>query len=182
MLQAAIPRQPRVAPTIPLSVPNAISCFINSTYDAYCAERARLHLRLLINYYVLMRQANSLEARYLLGCVFLEALKYAFAIEEKYEKKGHSFYDTSGAILRFEDLVKRVYGKYGINNGDTAVFSRRNTIIHEGYLSFTPIEQLQGATDLERTIKHLLLKILKYDGPYVNEETGKTDEFKNIKV
>ena len=132
-----------------------------------------------------MKNTSFVDNSYLLGCVFMEGLKYSFAKNIKrypYNARAHKFLKPDGvAKYSFEDLINKLYEHFHIADGDTTFIKYRNEVIHEGVLSSISFEEiLAKKRDLEITIEHLLLNILKYDGNYWDKPSGEWVDYKSI--
>jgi len=181
-LLASVRETGRGVSVIPLDRRRVISRFLNSTFDHYQAMRQTLDLPMLIHYYVLLKNTSYRETRYLLGSVFMEGLKYAYATSHGYRKKGLKWVDPNGAQLDLRGVIKNVYSTYGIANGDENFVQYRNEVIHEGKLKLSLSDLLAKEDALEETIEHVLLKVLNYDGLYGDKATREFIEFRSIVV
>jgi len=133
-----------------------------------------------------MRATATTEIEYLIGSVFMEALKYLYATNVKhYTSKKHRFYKDIACkhIYTFEDAINDIYSDYGITQGLSAskIVKHRNEVIHEGKFTSPFPDVLDTLLALETTMEHLLLKMLDYDGPYKDRRGRKTKRFDSFK-
>ena len=103
-----------------LDYPGALSGMVDSTFRKVVSLRRDLDLDKLILYYIMMKNTSFIDNKYLLGCVFMEGLKYSFAKHVKgYTQKGDYFYKTDNKTrYNFGELIDEVYNNYNIKKGD----------------------------------------------------------------
>ena len=168
-----------------LSYPGTISELVNSTYKQFVSMRQDLDLDKLIMYYIMMKNSHFVDNSYLLGCVFMEGLKYSFARNIKripYDTRAHKFLKPDGKTkYNFDELIRLLYSEFDINHGSTAFIRYRNEVIHEGAISSIGFKDiLLEKQELEITIEHLLLNILKYEGLYWDKPSRQWVDYKSI--
>jgi len=147
--------------------------------------RQKLDLDKLIMYYIMMKNSHFVDNSYLLGCVFMEGLKYSFAKNIKripYDARAHKFLKPDGKTkYNFDELIRLLYSEFNINHGSTAFIRYRNEVIHEGAISSIGFHDiLLEKEELEITIEHLLLNILKYEGLYWDKPSSQWVDYKSI--
>jgi|WetSurSiteA1Bulk_404760.scaffolds.fasta_scaffold11044_3 hypothetical protein len=168
-----------------LGYPGTISDLINSTFKQFVTMRQILDLDKLLMYYIMMKNTRFVDNAYLLGCVFMEGLKYSFAKNLKnisYDASTHKFIKSDGKTkYSFKELIDELYHEYDITHGSTNFIRFRNEVIHEGAISSIPfIDILSQKQDLEITIEHLLLNILNYKGLYWDKPSRQWVEYRSI--
>ncbi|VVB69060.1 Uncharacterised protein [uncultured archaeon] len=167
-----------------LSYPGSISDFVNSTFDQFILMREKLDLDKLIMYYIMMRNTGFVDNSYLLGCIFIEGLKYSFAKNIKnygYDNTKHKFIRSTGVSYNFRELLQELYDEYHIRHGSTSFIRYRNEVVHEGKISSISFDDiLREKMELQITIDHLLLKILKYNGLYWDRPSREWVDYSSI--
>lgn len=170
------------------SLPTHIDIFINSTFDSYRAYRASLNLPVLIHYYVLLKNTQYAETRYLIGAILMEALKYYFALNVKrYHKNQDGFFikgkSSKGRteIYGFRELIEQVFAHFGITQYSTKFIDYRNIVIHQGQLGLAATTLVQEEQEFEELIEKTLLKILGYQGAYWDRSAQFWAEFSTMK-
>lgn len=168
-----------------LGYPGTISDLINSTFRQFISLRKDLDLDKLLMYYIMMKNSRFVDNTYLLGCVFMEGLKYSFARNIKkisYDAAAHKFLKSDGKTkYNFDELITLLYSHFDINHGSKAFIKYRNEVIHEGAISSIAFENiLSEKQELEITIEHLLLNILKYDGLYWDKLSRQWTDYSSI--
>ena len=167
-----------------LGYPGTISGLVESTFEQFASLRSNLDLDKLIAYYVMMKHSRFVDTKYLLGCIFMEGLKYSFSKNIKritYDEQRHGFKKSDGSNYAFKELIDLLYREYNITNGSTTFIKYRNEVVHEGALSSISFEEIiLKEQELETTIEHLLLNILKYDGLYWDRSSREWVEYNTI--
>jgi hypothetical protein len=126
-----------------LSYPGTLSKLVDSTYNNLASSRLTLDLDKLILYYIMMKNTSFVDNEYLLGCVFMEGLKYSFAKNIKnYTLNGEKFIKTNGKPYYFKELIDEVYQYFNVKCGDTDFIRYRNEVIHQGAISSIPFEEI----------------------------------------
>ncbi len=151
-----------------LEYPGVFYNVINSIYQNYSRYKDNLDMSKLFHYYIMMKNTSYIENAYLLGCIFMEGIKYTFAKKYKgySENSGGYFLKPSGGRYSFRELVVELYGEFGLNGADEQFITYRNEIIHKGKFDLPFLDMHERKQSLELTIEKLLLNILGFKGKY----------------
>ena len=165
-----------------LSYPGTLSKLVDSTYINFVSLREILDLDKLILYYIMMKNTSFVDNAYLLGCIFMEGLKYSYAKNIKnYGVDRDRFLKADGTRYSFRELIDEIYECYNIKNKEMDFIRFRNEVIHQGAISSIPFEEIIiEKSKLEMIIEHLLLNILQYDGIYWDRLSKEWVEYKSL--
>jgi hypothetical protein len=170
-----------------LDYPGELKKIVDSTYGNLVALRHVLDLDKLILYYIMMKNTIFVDNKYLLGCVFMEGLKYSFANNVKhYTPYKNGFINpakSKNEKFTFEELITEIYQTYKITKDDKSFIKYRNEVIHQGAISSISFETLLAKkAELEALIEHLLLNILEYNGLYWDRSSKSWVNYKSLTV
>jgi hypothetical protein len=173
--------------------PDELFTFLNSTYDNYIELKSKLNLEYVLNYYILMKNQSYAESMYLMGCILLETLKYAYAKDYKrYKQTENDFFlrdNETRDRYSFKDLIYEMFLNFDINlnklqswidgveNGDYYLRSDLNRYgIKEAKMQGYKLKNYQLLNEIcsSRNI-HFKESFVEYLGKYRNEvvHTGK---------
>lgn len=162
---------------------NALSNFLDSTYENYVHYKDSLGLKAVFRHYVRMKGANHTELILLMGSVLMESLKYNYAKEfRKYRKVNNSFVKPSAKmkpakkLLRsdkytFKELTEEIYHEFKVTNTSTDFIKHRNEVIHQGTFDLPYKESKVILKEMEKSITETIFNILQFKGIYSELDT-----------
>lgn len=127
-----------------------------------------------------MANQEFIEVKILIGCVWMEAIKYEYASNiAKYKKDNNGYFlkPNSSKKFSFEELIKEVYTYFNISNSDVSFVEYRNEVIHEGKISLSFEDKKNLFNLLVCSIESIMLKILNYKGRIRDRFKGEYVEF-----
>ena len=95
--------------------------FLNSSYDNFVKFKDDLNLRVVISYFVWMKNSTFIDSqKYLMGVILMETLKFAYASKiKKYPKRGMHFQKPVGSggsrNIYFTELIKEIYIEFNLD-------------------------------------------------------------------
>lgn len=150
-----------------IEYPGIVQNYLKSAWISWDNYIDKINLPSLIDYYVLLKNQEVIEIKILVGCVWMEAIKYEYASNiAKYEKDNGGYFlkPKSSTKFKFKELVQEVYNYFKINNGDLSFIDYRNEIVHQGKISRSFEDKLDLSDRLIYSIENIMLKILDYKG------------------
>lgn len=150
-----------------IDYPGIVQNYLKSAWTAWENYIGKIDLPALIDYYVLMKNQEFIETKILVGCVWMEAIKYEYASNiAKYKKNEHGYFlkPNNSERFTFKELIQEVYSHFKINNGNLSFIKYRNEIVHQGKISLSFNDKLYHCNLLVGSIEKIMLKILNYKG------------------
>lgn len=166
---------------IPL-VGDNLERFISQSLPNLRATASTLSTPLLIEYFWRAHQETTAELKFLLSSVFMEAVKFHYALNVARHTKNmkstgviRNFLKPTGGAWSFEDLLTQVAQHLKIPNikRRTGFIENRNCIFHSGQSSYSQLGRRQTYPPLKAELWRLydlmdefMLRILGYKGPF----------------
>lgn len=150
-----------------ITTPGIVQNYLINAWSAWDNYIGKIDLPSLIDYYVLIENQEIIEVKMLVGCVWMEAIKYEYASNiAKYKKNkgGYFLKPNSSKRFSFKELIQEVYRHFGISNGDLSFIIYRNEIVHQGKISLPFEGKFDIYNKLIYSIENIMLIILDYKG------------------
>jgi hypothetical protein len=176
-----------VAPLLPKGA-DSLARFLEHAIPSYRSKSSRYNMKVLLGYYWRMHFERSLEIKFILGSVLLEAFKFYWAksetdipnsrISAQYKKDSliRGYYEQLNKkgepiLLSFEELLSRAVTSVGLEGINTDFIDERNCLFHSGTASHSQLGQsdtyahlVPRLNQMFEDIDRLLLAILEFKG------------------
>ncbi len=136
--------------------------FVEKCYDQLKVEKRRMGLDTAISYYLESKRHPAKEIKFLLASIMMETLKSNYKNIRRLAKR-----------MDFRHVLEKLFNEYGIVDYNLDFIDLRNVVVHEGLLNISLKDFWEEYQKLIRLADETFMKILRYDGYYIEFGTWK---------